>query len=202
MSRRWPIIPTILVAAAIATMVALGVWQLQRAQWKEDLLKSYAAAANKPPVAFPIERSKAVEPYYFRKSSANCYAPHDAQATAGRNTQKESGFGHIVTCNLFAPGTTMDDREVRLTYRAVLGWSDDIAEAKWPGGSLSGTLMPDTETGLRLIVDPPVAGLQANEAPNLDDIPNNHMAYAVQWFFFAGVAAIIYVLALRRRSQK
>ncbi|MGZ8297195.1 MAG: SURF1 family protein, partial [Allosphingosinicella sp.] len=28
---RFPLIPTILVAAAVATMIALGIWQLRRA---------------------------------------------------------------------------------------------------------------------------------------------------------------------------
>ena len=28
--RRWPLIPTLLVLAAVAVMIALGVWQLQR----------------------------------------------------------------------------------------------------------------------------------------------------------------------------
>jgi len=31
------------------------------------------------------------------------------------------------------------------------------------------------------------------------DIPNNHLAYAVQWFLFAGIAGVIYALALKRR---
>src|SRR5205085_173423 len=36
--RRLPLIPTIIVAAAVAIMIGLGVWQLQRARWKEGLL--------------------------------------------------------------------------------------------------------------------------------------------------------------------
>ena len=201
MPRRWPLIPTVLVALAIATMIALGVWQLQRAEWKEALLKSYAAAVNKPPVAFPHERDKAIEPYFFRKSEANCYAPYDEQSGAGRNSKGEAGIGHVVTCNLYAPGVSMDEREVRLSYRAVLGWSDSIETPKWSGGMLKGTLMPDTKFGLRLVADPAVAGLQPNETPNIDEVPNNHLAYAGQWFFFALVAAVIYILALRRREQ-
>jgi surfeit locus 1 family protein len=38
----------------------------------------------------------------------------------------------------------------------------------------------------RLVADPPLAGLAANAAPDPSDIPNNHLAYAVQWFLFAG----------------
>jgi cytochrome oxidase assembly protein ShyY1 len=42
-------------------------------------------------------------------------------------------------------------------------------------------------------------GLKASAPPSGDDVPNNHLAYAVQWFFFALAAAVIYVLAVRRR---
>jgi surfeit locus 1 family protein len=38
--------------------------------------------------------------------------------------------------------------------------------------------------------------------PNPDDVPNNHMAYAVQWFLFAAAAAVIYLLALRKRQAE
>lgn len=201
MKRRFPIIPTLLVALAVATMIALGFWQLGRAQWKNQLLEDYAAAANKSAIEFPVERSKAVDVYYFRKTKAYCYAPSDRTTIAGRNADKQSGLAHLVTCRSFDPSTSMSENQYRMTYHAVLGWSDDMVEPEWNGGLLTGTLMPDTQTGLRLVADPPVAGLQANETPNLDDIPNNHLAYAGQWFFFALVAIIIYILALRRRAK-
>ena len=53
MTRKLPIIPTILVALAVATMIGLGIWQLERRQQKEALLASYAAAAGKPPIGWP-----------------------------------------------------------------------------------------------------------------------------------------------------
>ena len=39
MTRKLPLVPTILVAGAVAVMIGLGVWQLQRAKWKEGLLR-------------------------------------------------------------------------------------------------------------------------------------------------------------------
>lgn len=201
MKSRIPIIPTLLVALAIAAMIALGFWQLGRAEWKEGLLRDYAAAANQPPVAFPVEKTKAAENYYFRKTTVRCFAPSNRTTTAGRNADRQSGIAHVATCHLFDPSATVDPAQHRETYRAVLGWSYDIAEPEWQGGVLTGTLMPDTQTGLRLVAEPPVAGLQANETPNLDDIPNNHLAYAGQWFLFAGAAFVIYVLALRYRAR-
>ena len=56
------------------------------------------------------------------------------------------------------------------------------------------------ELGVTLLVaDKPVPGLEANPGPDLSAVPNNHLAYAVQWFLFAAVAAVIYAIALRRR---
>ena len=46
---------------------------------------------------------------------------------------------------------------------------------------------------------PPQAGLEQLAAPDPNDLPNNHLMYAGQWFFFALTALVIYVLALRKR---
>ena len=39
---KFPLVPTILVGAAVALMIGLGIWQLQRKAEKEALLASYA----------------------------------------------------------------------------------------------------------------------------------------------------------------
>jgi surfeit locus 1 family protein len=49
------------------------------------------------------------------------------------------------------------------------------------------------------VAAPPLAGLEANAIPDPAEIPNNHFAYAVQWFVFAATALVIYGLALRKR---
>ena len=45
----------------------------------------------------------------------------------------------------------------------------------------------------------PVAGLQPLAAPDPADLPNNHLAYAGQWFLFALTALVIYGLVLRQK---
>ena len=45
---RLPLIPTLFVAAAVATMIGLGIWQLQRAAWKEALLADYGRGVALP----------------------------------------------------------------------------------------------------------------------------------------------------------
>ncbi len=52
-----------------------------------------------------------------------------------------------------------------------------------------------------LVADTPAPGLLPTAEPDLSSVPNNHLAYAVQWFLFAGVAGVIYVLALRLRQR-
>ena len=52
--RRWSSL------AAVATMIALGVWQLRRAEWKADLLARYAQAqAMSSNVPWPRDRGRA-----------------------------------------------------------------------------------------------------------------------------------------------
>ena len=53
-----------------------------------------------------------------------------------------------------------------------------------------------------IVSDTPAPGLKPTAQPNPADIPNNHFSYAVQWFLFAGVATIIYIIALRRRWRQ
>jgi cytochrome oxidase assembly protein ShyY1 len=44
-----------------------------------------------------------------------------------------------------------------------------------------------------------LAGLEPSAPPSVESIPNNHRAYAVQWFLFAAIAVLVYGLALRGR---
>lgn len=83
----------------------------------------------------------------------------------------------------------------------VLGWSQSPDPVAWRGGFVAGTVVPTGELGFKIVADPPLAGLEANAKPDPGDLPNNHLAYAVQWFFFALTALVIYVLALKRRRS-
>ena len=186
-----PLLPTIIVAAAVATMIALGFWQLRRATWKDGLVARYSRAATLPPIAFPTGPMTADPPLY-RYATGNCLEVVARRAVAGRNRDEEPGFSHIVSCRTSGsgPGMAVD-----------IGWSKDPnAVPRWRGGLVSGTIAPDRVAGMRLVVDGAVPGLQPSARPSVDAIPNNHRSYAVQWFLFAGVATVIYLIAVRRRG--
>ena len=71
--RRAPVLPTLLVALAVAAMIGLGLWQLLiRLPEKEAYLAQLAANPAKPPVAFPAHPNDAL---LFRRASAMCLQP-------------------------------------------------------------------------------------------------------------------------------
>jgi cytochrome oxidase assembly protein ShyY1 len=190
--KRIPLFATILVIAACATMIGLGIWQLQRAKWKEGLLAEYAAAQNMPPVAYPAVPLPKSLPL-FRRSGGMCLSVTGWRAVSGRSAKSAPGWVHLASCRTGAegPGMTVD-----------AGWSKQPVNPVWNGGEVTGVIGADGLSVIRLVSDKPLApGLQASAPPSLQDIPNNHRGYAFQWFFFAAIAALIFGLALRKRQR-
>jgi len=190
--RRFPVIPTIIVATAVAIMIGLGVWQLRRSQEKEALLARYEAAANLPAVHWPTMTVDDARLPLFRAASTMCLNPVATTVIAGRNNRGQSGYSHLVDCQTGAEGPGI---------RVDIGWSQDPrAGDRWPGGQVSGIIAPDSRQRIRLVSAAGLAGLEASAPPSPADIPNNHSSYAVHWFLFAVSAALIYVLAVRSRA--
>ncbi|MCH2486460.1 MAG: SURF1 family protein [Erythrobacter sp.] len=186
--RRVPIFATIFVLAAAAVMVGLGVWQLKRLDEKEALLARYAAADGiAAPVAFPLTGEG--EEDWFRRSSVDCLRVLAIQPTAGRNADGRSGWAQRASCEVAGSSEPV---------AVDLGWSRIPAATQWSGGEVAGIVAP----GPRLVAgEPPVDTLEPLARPDPSTIPNNHLAYAGQWFFFALTALVIYSLALRRRRS-
>lgn len=183
--RRLPIFPTLLVLAAVAVMIALGFWQIDRLHQKEALLERYRAApALSADAPFPRDAATA-QIVLYRHATVACPAPTGVSAMSGQSATGEPGWAHIALCALPGGGSA----------KIVLGWSRNSADAIWPGGTVQGIIAP----GPRLVADPPLAGLAANARPDPANIPNNHLAYAVQWFLFAAVALVIYAIAVSKR---
>src|SRR5512133_3668553 len=99
MTRRLPIVATIVVAAAVALMIGLGVWQLRRSQCKEGLLAQYARAETLPPIVFPTMPVRSDQLPLFRQATGVCLRPVGQRAQAGENRAGEPGYVHIVDCS-------------------------------------------------------------------------------------------------------
>lgn len=201
-----PVIPTLVVALAIAAMIGLGVWQLDRRAEKEAAIARYAGNRELPVMAFP--RPPIGDEHLFRRASAMCLEVTDWIEQAGRAENGAKGWRHIAECRTGVEA---------LTVKFDMGVSTAPGVTPvWNGGEVTGniTQAPDSTPllaslfgkrpprPLMLVSETPAPGLAESARPDPSSVPNNHLAYAVQWFLFALAAAVIYVLALRWRERK
>lgn len=226
--RRFPWILTILTAVAIALLIGLGVWQVQRLRWKEGLITAAQAAATRP--LEPLDAVLAGGDVEFRKVLMVCpglaTAPyvelqsiHDGQAgvrlisvcrPAGR------ADGMLIDRGFIADPETARPRVLASTLPLVL-----IGELRRtpPPGALTpppannrfyardnaamakalGVEGPvRPETVLALSAINPEVPALRPSAPPAA-FSNNHFGYALTWFGLAIALAGFYVALLRRR---
>jgi surfeit locus 1 family protein len=194
MIRRLPIVATIVVLAAVGLMIGLGIWQLQRAKWKDGLIARYAAAERLPPVSFPTTPTADEQLPLYRHATGVCLRIVGQRAMAGENRAGEPGYVHIVDCATGAEGPGMS---------VEVGWSKNPnAKINWSGGPVSGVVAPDRRMRMRLVAASAPPGLEPSAVPSLRIITNNHRSYALQWFAFALIALVIYGLAVRKRLRE
>jgi cytochrome oxidase assembly protein ShyY1 len=199
--KRLPVIPTLFVAAAVATMIGLGIWQLQRAEWKARLLADYAVAATMPAVDLDplLDGENPLPPLSFRRALVTCHARDvEPDVRTGRNAADQVGQAYFIPCR---PGA--DGLAGRLRVNA--GWAPrfDAAGRLTLDGLVAGHLgLVEADGPITLTAARAVPPLGPSAAPGIDAVPNNHRLYAAQWFFFALAAAVIYLLALRKRRRE
>jgi surfeit locus 1 family protein len=205
--KRIPIVATTVVALCVAVMIALGVWQLQRAKWKDALIARYTTNLTLPPMTFqPL--APVSDDAMFRKSQVHCLRVLHWREEGGQTPTNQPGYRHIADCVTGAEGPgALVDVGVSAIPNTTPAWQggvvDGIVTTEPDHTSLIGKLFgKSVPPRPMLVADRPAPGLAASAPPSTDEISNNHMAYAVQWFLFAGVAVVIYVLALRKKMAR
>ena len=198
MSRRIPIVATIVVVVAVALMVGLGIWQIHRAKWKEGLIARYAAAEKLPPIAFPTVPLHSDQLPLFRHATGVCLRVVGQRAIGGENRAGEPGYVQILDCQTGVEGPGMS---------VEVGWSKDPnAKVNWAGGPISGVIAPDRIHRMRLVAASSPPGLEPSKVPDVTSVspitPNGHRGYAATWFGLAIIALVTYVLAVRKRWRK
>ena len=197
MSKRLPLTPTLVVTAAIAVLISLGVWQLKRAVWKERLLARYVAAEKLPPISWPTAPLDARQLPLFRYATGVCVRPLGTRAIAGENRAGEPGYVHIVDCATGAEGPGMS---------VQVGWSKNPNQrVEWAGGPVSGIIVPDRVSRMRLVAASAPPGLEPSAEPSPETAsaitPAGHRMYAATWFALALAALIIYMIVLMKRGR-
>lgn len=93
----------ILVLCAIALMVELGTWQIQRLNWKTGLIEAREARLALPPINITKPYLKLGE-VYFRRIRARGVFLHEKEIVIGPRTRNGAAGWHVVTPLRFASG--------------------------------------------------------------------------------------------------
>jgi cytochrome oxidase assembly protein ShyY1 len=177
-----------MVAIAVPILVGFGVWQLQRAQWKEALLADLARNSEAP--LLDLGTGPIPDTAQFRLVSLALACPGGpATLRAGRNLQGQSGYSALTDCRAGDSPVTRD-----------AGWSARPDARALPAvtATFEGRLVKGEGTSWLLVQSTAEAPLVPSAPPGLETISNNHLSYAVQWFSFAAILSVIYGLWLRR----
>lgn len=209
MSRRIPVLGTLVVFALAAFLISLGIWQLQRAQWKADLIARLEAAPAQPmlePQDF-LDAMLGLKSVQYRRAQHICrpstnggtVRPYDLKGGSSRGGR--GGFLVLVSCRpanrppdlVVVAGWTRNPDALRQSYTVDTMFEGLIIER--PYGDATG------RPQFMLIPTTAIPGLQPSRLPSPADLPDNHLAYAGQWFGLAGALLVIYGIWVRRRAK-
>ncbi len=106
--KRFPLALTLATALALALLIGLGVWQLHRLAWKEDLLARIEALRSAParPAAEVLALAARGDDVAYRRVAATCLPPAGPVRDAYRYALKdgEVGWRLLSACRLDGAG--------------------------------------------------------------------------------------------------
>lgn len=203
--KRSALFPTLLTFVMLTTLISLGIWQLQRRAWKHELVRTLAAAQSLPPLE-PVDYFRAMTgeaSVQYRRAELPCspgrVLPYDLKG--GSSAGGVSGYLVLVSCR---PNRKPPD------IVAVAGWTrrPDAAQVPILVDTVFKGLIIERPYGrvpgrpqFMLIPNTAVPPLERSRLPTPEDLPDNHLSYAFQWFGLAVVLATIYGIWLRRRLR-
>ncbi len=213
MSFRRPSILTVLFALiAIAIMLGLGIWQLERREWKADLLATVAERLQRPAEPMP---SNASDDWEFRRVTVEGLVVGN-QWFRFPGHSRDSGVGDLLMLLV-----QRDDGSIILVEHGWVpfgGMPPPIPAALATEGILRQPAKPgwftpanDRAGNAWYVADPPAmaatAGLPATTTAPLyvkpqdwePHLPNNHLEYALTWFSLAGIFLVIFILFHRTK---
>jgi surfeit locus 1 family protein len=212
------IFPVLLGVVGVAILSSLGFWQLRRMEEKRVYLDAIEARIGNAPIALPAVPEEG--PHKFQAVFADGrFTGAYLEVLAG---QKGASPGVMVIEAFALPGGRRILVQRGFVADEARGTPRAPHEARvegnlhWPQDAGSSTPPPDARTGLWFARDvPAMAAALATEptlivasAPTGDgiepmpvdtaSIPNNHWAYAIQWFLLAATWAGMTVFLLWR----
>jgi surfeit locus 1 family protein len=210
----------------LGVLAWLGVWQLQRREWKENLLANIHERMTAPPVAW--DTSTPPPPEFTRVTVSGDYRTDKPLLLYGRTHNEVPGI-HVIA-SLFPHGTipvlidegflpspqtpetaaspAAVDKSVTgiVRYPPGQGWfepDNDPAQNQWfwidlqaMGRSMG--IDAVSPVYIELTEGETAGGPIPTGDTLMANIPNQHLNYAITWFSLAGLLAIFYAVWLVR----
>lgn len=207
---------TVFTLAALAVLITLGVWQVRRLEWKQELLAQVAAARVAPPqnITAVLRRAERGEDVSFTRVAGRCPRPAaparlvydllDGQVVwrvlgecdlggVWRAMPLDRGVLQAATGSVSVPEEYVAPEQDGFT--AVLRKTDD-RPVHLPDGRV--TSLKATSSSIYYLAvegeDRPVGGIRP--APLPIDIANNHLGYAITWFGLAAALVGVYLATM------
>jgi surfeit locus 1 family protein len=226
-ARRWSltrrmIAPLAFGVAGVAILIALGVWQLQRLDWKTEMLARIEARLAAAPVEVPAQPSAERDRYLKVRAIG--------AIEAGELHVYTSAPGRGVGYRVIVPLRLADGRRILLDRGFVpieekdaarhLGATEVEGTLAWPEETDRFTSPPDRARNIWLARDVPLMAAALGTEPVMlvaatsddprapmpmpvtVDIPNDHLGYAITWFALAVVWTVMTGYLLYRIKRR
>jgi len=216
------LIPVIFGLAGIAVLVWLGVWQVQRLGWKQDVLAQIDARIAADPVAVPALPDPERDQYLSVQATGQL----QADMLRVLVSQKQVGAGYrLISALQMAERTVLVDRGFikvdgaapdavpgEITITGNLLWPDD-RNSSTPENDVAGNIWfaRDIDQMAKqlgsdplLIIARKTSLVDAGVTPLPVDsgaIPNDHLSYAITWFSLAFIWAMMTLYFLWRQRH-
>ncbi|MFT6073362.1 MAG: surfeit locus 1 family protein [Yoonia sp.] len=216
--------PLILGVAGCGVLISLGLWQVERLSWKEDVLTGINARLAAAPAPLTTEVSEAANEYSRVTVSGTPTGEELHVLVSGT----EAGTGYRVISKMQTPlGSILVDQGLlalgKKAAAPLIAQMEITGTLIWPDDQNSSTPDPDmaaniwfarnVDTMSAVLDTLPLMVVTTTTAPadtrltalpvNTATIKNDHFEYAVTWFLLALVWAIMsFYLILRTTRPK
>lgn len=215
--------PVLIGIVGCAILVQLGLWQLDRRDWKEAMLDQIRQGIDAEPVPLPADIDPSMKYLPVTVAGTTSGAEIDVLSHT-----KEQGAGYQIVSRFIT-----DDGRAILLDRGFVPQDDRhldrgptrlqvTGNLHWPQDASGSTPAPNLDENIWFARDVDAMAAQLNTEPVLvvasfvqgdnqgadpipvaiEGIPNNHLSYAMQWFMIAATWAVMTLALIWRIRQR